>query len=377
MQYSKNLLFRKGFFYFLTLFLIAIFYFSFDLILSNTLLKSKFCYKYITNEKGYFYYLKKNCEARERFKRGFPSTNLFTDKFGLRTGKNIKKNSSHENIFIFGDSMTFGVGLEYENTYAGLIDKAMKNSNIYNFGVGSYAPSVHLYKLKEAIKNNIIPDKILLFLDLSDVTDEARRWVDDVDGIPKRPEEKPHWAQKKIKDKNNSFLVRNFKLSQEIAALTNYNLRNLRSKIKNTMIQNENNLKIKFSVQGQFTYTKFENLDKSYWNKNDFSKGLKKVNEKISKISKIAKDNNSEFYLIIYPWGETLYKGEKEFSWSNFGKQLCNQNDCILINAIPEFNKYKNINKNWVHELYFINDEHLNGGGAKLLADIVVKKLKK
>ena len=80
-----------------------------------------------------------------------------------------------------------------------LINK-MQNYNLYNFGVGSYAPSVHLYKLRQAIKQNIIPDKILLFLDLSDVLDEARRWVDDVDsaeGMPRRPEDKPHWAKKK------------------------------------------------------------------------------------------------------------------------------------------------------------------------------------
>ena len=52
-----------------------------------------------------------------------------------------------------------GIGLEYENTYAGIIDTQMKDYNLYNFGVGSYAPSVHLYKLNEAIKNNIIPNK--------------------------------------------------------------------------------------------------------------------------------------------------------------------------------------------------------------------------
>ena len=32
------------------------------------------------------------------------------------------------------------------------LSKKMKNYNVYNFGVGSYAPSVHLYKLQEAIK---------------------------------------------------------------------------------------------------------------------------------------------------------------------------------------------------------------------------------
>ena len=66
----------------------------------------------------------------------------------------MEKNNKDKvkNIVIFDDSMTFGVGLEYENTYAGIIEKKMKNYNVYNFGVGSYAPSVHLYKLQEAIK---------------------------------------------------------------------------------------------------------------------------------------------------------------------------------------------------------------------------------
>lgn len=365
---------KKGIFYFLTLSLIFTFYISIDVLLSNTILRSTQCYDYKTYEKGYFYFLKKNCQTRERFKRGFPTTNLYTDKFGLRIGKKTIKTESYKNILIFGDSMTFGVGLEYENTYAGIIEKKMKNYNVYNFGVGSYAPSVHLYKLQEAIKKNIIPNKIILFLDLSDVRDEARRWIDDKDGIPKRPEGKPHWA--KNIDNKKKFLEKNFKLTQEIAALVNYNLRNLRSKAKSNILNNQNNLKIKMSMQGNYTYTKLENLDQRFWKKGDFIKGLKKVNEKISNISKIAKANNSQFYLVIYPWGETLLKGEEEFSWTNFGKKLCERNNCKLINAIPEFIDYKKTNKNWVSELYFLNDEHLNKGGAKLLADIVVKNIK-
>ncbi len=367
-------MFKKGIFYFLTLTLITLFYVSLDLVISNTVLKSQLCYDYKTYDKGYFYFLKKNCQTRERFKRSFPTTNLFTDNLGLRTGKKTVKSTNNKNILIFGDSMTFGVGLEYENTYAGLIDKEMKSYNVYNFGVGSYAPSVHLYKLKKALSNNITPHKILLFLDLSDVIDEASRWVDDTDGIPKRPEGKPHWARDG--DKRKKFLEKNFKLSQELAALVRYNLRNLRSQAKNIVNENQKNLKIKMSIQGQYTYTKLNDLDKRFWKNNDFLKGLKKIEKKIDEISEIADKNNAEFYLIIYPWAETLYKGEKAFSWSNYGKKLCDRNRCNLINAIPKFNKYKKTNKNWVHELYFLNDEHLNKGGAKLLAEIVINKIK-
>ncbi len=371
MQYFKNVSKKKFFFYFFTFFLIVLFFFSFDFLLSNTLLRGKLCYSYVSNEKGHFYFLKKDCHTRERFKRSFPSTNLYTDEFGLRTGQNTKKNPNYKNILVFGDSFTFGVGLEYENTYAGIIDTEMKDYNLYNFGVGSYAPSVHLYKLNEAIKNNIVPNKILVFLDLSDVLDEARRWVDDESGIPKRPEDKPWW----VKNKDRKFMVKNFKLSQDISAYINYNLRYVRYKLQNRDTSNGKNLKIKFSIQGQFTYTKPENLDERFWNKGDFQKGLIKIEKKISKISQVAKNNNSEFYLIIYPWGETLFKGEKEFSWSKFGEKLCKKNDCNLINAIPVFEKYKNTNKNWLSDLYFLNDEHLNKGGAKLLADIVLKEI--
>ena len=61
-------------------------------------MKSDFCYEYKTSEKGYFYYLKKNCQARERFKGGFPTVHLFSDEIGLRTGKKVKKNPNNKNV---------------------------------------------------------------------------------------------------------------------------------------------------------------------------------------------------------------------------------------------------------------------------------------
>ena len=84
---------------------------------------------------------------------------------------------------------------------------------------------------------------------------------------------------------------------------------------------------------------------------------------------------NSEFYLVLYPWAETLEDGEKEFNWSNFGKKLCLNNKCKLIDTIPHFKKYKEKNNNWVNELYFVNDEHFNKGGAKFIANLVKNKI--
>ena len=65
--------------------------------------------------------------------------------------------------------------MEFEKTYAGLIENQMQEYNVYNFGL-SYSPSVYLYKLKKELRENLIPHKIILFLDLTDVLDEASRW---------------------------------------------------------------------------------------------------------------------------------------------------------------------------------------------------------
>ena len=40
-------------------------------------------------------------------------------------------------------------------------------------------------------------------------------------------------------------------------------------------------------------------------------------------MQKIAKNFSSEFYIVVYPWAETLQYGQKEFNWSNYAKNLC------------------------------------------------------
>ena len=130
---------------------------------------------------------------------------------------------------------------------------------------------------------------------------------------------------------------------------------------------------IKTSVQGQFTYTPKDNLDKRFWNNNNLQKGIEGIRNNINEIIKISKKINSELYIVTYPWAETLEYGQNEFNWSKFGKSLCENNKCNTIDAIPKFESYKKKEKNWSTELYFIGDEHFNKGGAKLLADILIK----
>ena len=197
-----------------------------DFILSKTVIKNNHCYKY----SEFFYELKKNCRGKLRFKKSFPLVNIYTDEMGLRIGKiKVNKNPDKKNIFVFGDSFTYGVGLEYEKTYVGIIEKELDNYNYFNFGVGSYSPSVYIHKLNEVLKSGIRPDKVIVFLDLSDVLNETRWTYDESNKIAKLPNKDLYNL---VNSKKGDFAESNFKILENIFSLLNYKLRDLRAKVK-------------------------------------------------------------------------------------------------------------------------------------------------
>jgi hypothetical protein len=338
-----------------------------DLFLSNTVLKQDHCYNY----SEFYYELKKNCTGKYRFKKSFPLTNTYTDEMGLRVGKNkIKKEKNKDNIFIFGDSFTFGVGLEFEKTFAGLMALNLKEYNIYNFAVGSYSPSVHLFKLKKAISSGLIPKKIFVFLDLTDVSDEATRW-----SYSKNQNQATLSTNRIFKEslnQKNNFKKNNFKLLTNISTYINYNMRNIRNQISSSL---KNDYKIKTNIQGNFTYTKLDELDSRFWKKGTFNEGISSIKNNFNEIKKISIENNFDVNLVIYPWAETLEFGQEIFDWSDFARSLCDFKNCRTIDSIPEFSNYKNKNKSWSTDLYFLNDEHFNIQGAYLLYKTVIKKM--
>jgi len=359
---------KKILFFSTTVLFVSSFIIILDFILSNTLLNSKSCYIY----EKYYYELKKNCRGKEKFKKSFPTINIFTDNLGLRVSKKSNpKDIRKKNILIFGDSFTYGTGLEYKESYAGLIEKELTDYNIYNFSISSYSPSVYLYKLNEAIKLDIKPKKIIIFLDLSDVLDEANRWIYDSTKHKvetKKSEENSHF-------KNNRFKQKNFILLNEFASILNFNLRIIKSKLNNSFNKNQKAEKIMTTFQASFTYKEINDLNKNYWKEKDLKAGLKKIELIFKRIENLSIKHDSELYLVIYPWAETLRFGQKAFNWSKFASKLCKEETCKLIDAIPEFEKYKKKDINWNNKLYFLNDVNFNKDGSKLLYQTIIEKI--
>ena len=79
----------------------------------------------------------------------------------------------HKRVLFLGDSFTEGLGIPYEQTFVGRFAAAFPQLDVLNAVVSSYAPSVYYAKTKYFIGRGLQIDEIVVYIDVSDVQDEA------------------------------------------------------------------------------------------------------------------------------------------------------------------------------------------------------------
>ena len=339
----------------------------FDLIFSNFIYKETFryaCYKYDID----FYSLQSNCIAIEKHEPTKKNFKVYTDENGYRYLGSKKDNDEKKTIVFLGDSHTYGLGLEYKDTFTGKFEKNVNDYKILNFGVPSYSPTVYNYQLKKIKEqiNNV--NKIVLLLDISDLLQESFRWEYDIrNNRPNLITEIP-----KKKEKKNSGWVKFKRENFKGYRLLTFHTREFFRSIKNRP-ENKKQEIIK-THWGEFTYTDKKNLRKEYWQPLNFDEALEKMNNNLYEISALSAKMKSELYIVIFPWAETLQYGQSAFNWENYMIQTCDDINCTkLINLFPKFRELKSSSINWRKELYLTDDIHLNEKGHEILYRIISK----
>ena len=342
-----------------------------DVLVSNFFINTKIennCYQWVDN----FYHLKKNCYAKEKWIKKSKSYKVYTDENGYRyNGENKSKSTKDKTAIFFGGSFTYGMGSSYENSFVGLIEKDQKDFNIINLGVAGYSPTVYNYQFKEFLQKGIVPDKIFLVLDIVDVNNEATNW--EIRNNSNRPINIEYVPDNRKEEKKfKKFKKKNFKVTRMISTSINNSLRSLRFYISKL---NQEYKKPELSQYGSFLSKDTKDLDRSFWSPYGFDQAILKIETSIKSIGSIAKNMSIDFYIIIYPWPDSLEYGQEKFNWEKFAEQLCKKNSCTkLINFFPKFNNLKLSSKNWVNQLYLEDDVHLTAFGHDLIAQKILNE---
>jgi hypothetical protein len=109
------------------------------------------------------------------------------DRYGFRTGTCApgEPEKAWPAIFVIGDSFVEATGSSYEQSFTGLMacDAAKQKKAVWNLGVSSYSPIIYWRKIKAAAeKIGRKPSEVYVFLDLSDIDDEANVYRETADG---------------------------------------------------------------------------------------------------------------------------------------------------------------------------------------------------
>lgn len=286
---------------------------------------------------GSTYKLKSNYEVRI-------TTSLYsflhkTNSHGLRQDKESQdKDSKILRVAFLGDSMTYGLGVENNETFPSLLDSP--SFETLNFGVIGYGP----YEEKELFEDfvvNFAPDvTVLCFLtgnDLDEVADGPGRYEIIGDGF--------------LWDKAAEHTVKyRFKFMKTTPVLKNIHY----SLIKRSNLYNIIIYGVDYTVKPV-----------------DYNNAFEKTAGVISEIKKIADANGSRLVLLVIPTTSIEVLGtEKErpyflrgFPLNSKLEELTRENDIGFLDLLEDFRNYPNPEK-----LYFKFDGHLTPEGHKFVA---------
>lgn len=110
-----------------------------------------------------------------------------TNSLGFRDASRriVPLRSEQARVLLIGDSFTEGVGLEYERTYAGIIARrlAKEGVEVLNASAASYSPAIYYSKVRYLLESiGLQFAEVVVFIDVSDIEDEAKTYVLHPDG---------------------------------------------------------------------------------------------------------------------------------------------------------------------------------------------------
>ena len=103
------------------------------------------------------------------------TSRLVTNSLGFKDAvvRNVPLRSDRKRVLFLGDSLTEGAGAPYEDTFVGRFAAAFPQLDVLNAAVSSYAPSIYYAKAKYFMEMGLQVDEIIIYIDISDIQDEA------------------------------------------------------------------------------------------------------------------------------------------------------------------------------------------------------------
>jgi len=286
---------------------------------------------------------------------------FYTNSLGFRdkSPRRVPLTTDHYRMVFIGDSFTEGLGVDYEATFVGLIDKALskKGVEVLNAAVVSYSPIIYWKKMQYFIeKKKLKFDELVVFLDISDNQDEACSYYLNKKEYVRMKEKSPmgfiHLEDRRY------YLWESFCRFIEdntiLGYLVLYKVFDIESR------------------EGQrYTY------ERAAWTFDDRvyqsygKKGLGRMKKYMDKLDDLLKKNNIKLTVAVYPWPQQIQYDTVNSRQVTFWEKWCKQHQAQFLNYFPSFlTGQTKQEKEEIIDRYFIKkDVHWNEQGHQKIAE--------
>ena len=286
-----------------------------------------------------------------------------TNSLGFKDEKarNVPLKSDKHRLLFIGDSVTEGVGFSYQDTFPGLIGNALSSQDIevFNAGVSSYAPSIYFAKVRYLIEQvGFDFDELIVFLDISDVDDEAHAYRtneigavtgDDIDGS-NASQGKQKLGMVKSWFRKNSILYaipRMIKIRRKFSHVPDDIGEQFLMHYKRAMWSVDDKL---FKSWGQ--------------------EGLEQMIERMNQLSELLQKHNIKMTVAVYPWPTQIYYKDLDSIQTRTWKEWSLKKGVQFIDMFPHFVTLNDVtNKKNILQYFIPNDMHFNKMGHTMVAD--------
>ncbi|MDH3386496.1 MAG: SGNH/GDSL hydrolase family protein [Gammaproteobacteria bacterium] len=290
-----------------------------------------------------------------------------TNSMGFKDSstRQVAIHSDRYRILMIGDSFTEGVGLEFEKTFAGIAfaQFAQRGIEVLNAGVIGYSPSIYYRKIKYLLESvDLKIDEVVVFLDISDIADDAHLYqIDENDRVVQRPEF-PDWGSGwtggQISDDDQfANRIKHFLKTNSITI-------RLMDELKDRLLappagQNPPPILLG-GPRGEWTSERyFEQHGRP---------GLEITRQNMDRLVSLLSRHSVRLTVVVYPWPAQVYYGDLNSIQVAYWQDWAAQNQLTLVNLFPPFFVDQQ-RDNVLRDYYFPGDVHFNEAGNRLIAE--------
>jgi lysophospholipase L1-like esterase len=309
--------------------------------------------KYRKRSPPYHHDLKKNVSMPASWGRGYQ---IHTNSLGFkdRETREVPLRADGPRAVFIGDSFTEGVGMNYEDTFVGILDTHFhpRGVEILNAGVSSYSPAIYYRKIRYLLEEvGLRFTHLVVFIDISDAEDEARQYtIDERDVVVGSNDDS--FIKRFLKEYSILYgIPRAFKLGGTAEAA------DIAAEVEQLNLAIEN-------PRGLWT------IDETLYDQYG-ERGIDRMREHMDRLVELIRPYGIDLTIVVYPWPAQIFYKDLDSMQVRIWRTWSRENGAHFINLFPDFISSDDaVNARAIRALFIRDDFHWNDAGHRRVAEL-------